>query len=117
MLVVNTANLDNVNTLDGHHISRTDEFGYFIYRYTDDGGDTWSSSFYNISYRQTAIDRNNSFHGKQNEFWNGRCCRSSKVLKFPVACLLLFVYVVTAIISFCCTFSSYCCLARPPARL
>ena len=54
----------------GKAITRTDELGYFIYRYTDDGGATWSPELYNITTRQTAIDRNNSFNGKTSIFWN-----------------------------------------------
>ncbi|EDQ91788.1 uncharacterized protein MONBRDRAFT_22941 [Monosiga brevicollis MX1] len=69
--VLNNANLDNVTTLpDGSPLGRTDELGYFVFRYTDDGGASWSPNFYNISNRQTAIDRNNSFAGRTNIFWN-----------------------------------------------
>eukprot|EP00045_Choanoeca_perplexa_P004307 m.37424 g.37424 ORF g.37424 m.37424 type:complete len:590 (+) comp12499_c0_seq1:1-1770(+) len=69
--VVANANLNNVSELpSGQHITRTDMLGYFVFRYTDDGGTTWNPELYNISYRQTSLDRANTFHGATDIFWN-----------------------------------------------
>lgn len=69
--VITGANLDNITKLpDGEPAKRTDEFGYFVMRWSDDGGATYSKDRVVLPYRTTAIDRGNSFSGKVKEFWN-----------------------------------------------
>lgn len=69
--VVFGANLDNVTSLpEGQHISRTDGIGYFVARWSDDGGETYIKEKLVLPYRLTAIDRGYSWQGKVNQFWN-----------------------------------------------
>jgi hypothetical protein len=63
-------NLDRVHALNGHNISRVDELGHFVLKYSDDGAKTWSKQHYEIPYRQTAVDRANSFGGKTRIMWS-----------------------------------------------
>lgn len=43
--------------------------GPYCYRYSDDGGRTWSKDRYYLPIRQTAADRNNQWGGKIQMFW------------------------------------------------
>jgi hypothetical protein len=52
---------------DGKPI-RYDMQGWFCYRYSDDKGRTWSKQ-YRLPLRETAVDRNNDWHGKLQMFW------------------------------------------------
>eukprot|EP00041_Stephanoeca_diplocostata_P023605 m.582544 g.582544 ORF g.582544 m.582544 type:complete len:792 (-) comp22337_c1_seq16:1784-4159(-) len=64
-------NLDNITHLpDGTACTRTDELGHFVMRYSDDAGRTWSSSRYEVPYRLTPLDFNNSWDGKVKIMWN-----------------------------------------------
>lgn len=49
---------------------RVDSQGYFVFKYTDDHGLTWSSQRYTIPVREMAIDRENPYGGKIRYFWN-----------------------------------------------
>lgn len=49
---------------------RVDSQGHFVFRYTDDGGLTWSPLRYEIPQRLFAIDRENPYEGKILFFWN-----------------------------------------------
>ncbi|XP_065833613.1 uncharacterized protein [Oscarella lobularis] len=63
-------NLDNVTMLpSGKPISRSDELGHFVMRYSDDGGESWSSERYEVPYRLTSIDESNSWLGKVKIMW------------------------------------------------
>jgi hypothetical protein len=44
--------------------------GWLVYRYTDDGGRTWSRSRYRIPIRETKRDRTNDVGGKTQFFWS-----------------------------------------------
>jgi hypothetical protein len=48
---------------------RVDELGWYVYRYSDDGGRTWSKDRFRLPMRVTAVDRNNTFHGSVQLFW------------------------------------------------
>jgi hypothetical protein len=47
---------------------RNDTLGWYVYRYSDDNGVTWSDR-HRIPVRMTRIDRENSFQGKVQLFW------------------------------------------------
>jgi len=49
---------------------RVDSLGYYVFKYSDDGGRTWSSERYPIPSREMDIDRQNPFQGKIRYFWN-----------------------------------------------
>jgi hypothetical protein len=51
-------------------IKRVDSQGYFVFRYSDDHGKTWSSDRYTIPVREFEIDRNNVYGGEIRFFWN-----------------------------------------------
>lgn len=67
--VVYNANLGHVHTLRGKNISRVDELGYFVMKYSDDAALTWSTERLLVPYRETAIDQTNSFGGKTRIMW------------------------------------------------
>ena len=47
-----------------------DSQGYFVFKYSDDHGMTWSSKRYNVPVREMAIDRENPYGGAVRYFWN-----------------------------------------------
>ena len=49
---------------------RVDSQGYFVFKYSDDHGRTWSARRYNIPVREMAIDRENPYGGAIRYFWN-----------------------------------------------
>ncbi|MCY3832361.1 MAG: exo-alpha-sialidase [Chloroflexi bacterium] len=49
---------------------RVDSQGYFVFKYSDDHGRTWSPERYNIPVREMAIDRENPYGGRIRYFWN-----------------------------------------------
>ncbi|NQT38795.1 MAG: tyrosine-type recombinase/integrase [Planctomycetes bacterium] len=48
---------------------RSDCVGWFVYKYSDDHGRTWSKERYRLPMRMTAVDRTNTFQGKVQIFW------------------------------------------------
>jgi len=60
-------NGDNVRTLRGRNI-RADTIGWYAFKYSDDGGRTWSKRR-RLPLRTTACDRANDFKGKVQIFW------------------------------------------------
>jgi hypothetical protein len=60
-------NGDRVSTLHGRKI-RDDVLGWYCYKYTDDGGRSWSERF-RLPMRVTECDRGNDFQGKVQLFW------------------------------------------------
>ena len=48
---------------------RSDCVGWFVYKYSDDNGRTWSPQRYRLPMRMTAVDRTNTFKGKVQIFW------------------------------------------------
>lgn len=69
--VVYNMNLLNVTHFpDGQSFSRDDELGFFVARYSEDGGTTWSTERLTLPQRITSIDRTNSFNGSTLMFWS-----------------------------------------------
>ena len=70
-------NTDNVRSLIGDDppykggvVRRVDSFGHFVFKYSDDNGQSWSSQRYEIPQRDFEIDRKNPYGGKTKFFWN-----------------------------------------------
>ncbi len=49
---------------------RVDTLGDYVFRYTDDGGRTWSRERYVVPVRDFACDRQNLYGGEVRFFWN-----------------------------------------------
>ena len=49
---------------------RVDSLGHFVFKYSDDGGRTWSPKRYDVPMRTFEIDRRNPYQGKLKFFWN-----------------------------------------------
>ncbi|MCY4595595.1 MAG: hypothetical protein OXC19_12475 [Bryobacterales bacterium] len=49
---------------------RVDSLGYFVFKYSDDGGESWSRDRHTIAVREFDIDRNNAYQGQIRFFWN-----------------------------------------------
>jgi len=49
---------------------RVDSQGYFVFKYSDDHGRSWSDDRYTLPIREMAIDRQNAYEGKVQFFWN-----------------------------------------------
>ena len=70
-------NLDNVREVkaeksaypDGY-CKRVDSMGYFVFKYSEDQGKSWSDKRYIIDMREMQIDRENPYQGKIRFFWN-----------------------------------------------
>jgi hypothetical protein len=62
-------NGDRISTLGKRKNIRDDTFGWYVYKYTDDGGRTWSKRRYRLPVRVTACDRTNDWKGKVQLFW------------------------------------------------
>lgn len=74
----NTDRVPEVKTEEGSGIApfkRVDSLGDYVFKYSDDGGLTWSAKRYTIPVREFACDRENVYGGKIRFFWNvGRPC-------------------------------------------
>jgi hypothetical protein len=66
----NSDNLREVLADDGSTFRRVDSLGYFVFKYTDDGGRTWSQDRQVVDVREMEIDRRNPYKGKVRFFWN-----------------------------------------------
>jgi hypothetical protein len=70
----NTDNLREVIGDDppyaGGKMKRVDCQGYFVFKYSDDHGRSWSERRYEIPVREMEIDRRNPYQGKVRFFWN-----------------------------------------------
>lgn len=49
---------------------RVDSLGYFVFKYSDDGGRSWSRDRHTIAVREFDIDRHNAYQGRIRFFWN-----------------------------------------------
>ena len=49
---------------------RVDSLGHFVFKFSDDGGQTWSPKRYDIPQRSMDIDRKNPYGGSLKFFWN-----------------------------------------------
>ena len=56
-------------TIPGGKIGRTDCQGFFVMRYSDDSGQSWSAERIKVPYRTTPVDRGNEFGGAVKEMW------------------------------------------------
>jgi hypothetical protein len=70
----NTENLREVRADDppypGGVCRRVDSLGAFVYRFSDDGGRTWSARRWEIPVRPFSIDRENPYQGRVRFFWS-----------------------------------------------
>ena len=70
----NTDNLREVLADDppftGGKCSRVDSLGYFVCKYSDDHGRSWSARRYPLPMREMDIDRKNPYGGSIRYFWN-----------------------------------------------
>lgn len=71
----NSGNVRRVEREDGGSYARVDCLGDYVFRYSDDGGITWSAERYPVPIRPFHCDRTNIYGGKIRFFWNvGRPC-------------------------------------------
>ena len=49
---------------------RVDSLGHYVFKFSDDGGRTWSADRYEVPVREFASDRWNVYNGKLRFFWN-----------------------------------------------
>ncbi|MBI4328188.1 MAG: exo-alpha-sialidase, partial [Chloroflexi bacterium] len=61
-------NGDQVETLGSRRI-RADMLGWYVFRFSDDQGRTWSKERYRLPVRVTACDRANDWAGQVQIFW------------------------------------------------
>lgn len=66
----NRDDLREIPRIDGKMEKRVDTLGYFVFKYSDDHGLTWSAARTEIPVRETAIDRENITGGKVRFFWH-----------------------------------------------
>ena len=66
----NDKNLRSVNDERGKPIRRVDTLGALVFKYSDDGGRTWSPKRFEVPIRTTEIDRKNVYGGKVKFFWS-----------------------------------------------
>lgn len=66
----NTDNTREIKREDMGVYTRVDSQGHYVFRYSDDGGLTWSAQRYEIPIRAFAWDRQNIYGGKIRFFWN-----------------------------------------------
>ena len=64
-----TYNGYDVRTFPNGTVIRADTHGWFVYRYSDDDGRSWSQR-YRLPMRVTACDRSNNWKGKNQMFWS-----------------------------------------------
>lgn len=62
-------NGDRVNQLGDKVGIRADTLGWYVYKYSDDNGRSWSSRRFRLPIRHTAMDRTNAFKGQVQMFW------------------------------------------------
>jgi hypothetical protein len=66
-------NGDNRRTVifdSGKELVRVDTLGHYVFRYSDDGGATWSEQRTEIPVREFDIDRENPYKGETRFFWS-----------------------------------------------
>lgn len=61
-------NGDGIHSLNGKRI-RADMLGWYVFKYSDDHGQTWSKERQRLPLRLTACDRTNDWQGKVQIFW------------------------------------------------
>ncbi|AUD00646.1 exo-alpha-sialidase [Spirosoma pollinicola] len=70
-------NTDNIRAVKGDNppykdgvVKRVDSQGYFVFKYSDDNGKSWSTKRTTIPIRNFKIDLENPYQGKIQYFWN-----------------------------------------------
>ena len=66
----NADNLRQVLAEDGQYLKRVDTLGKLVFKYSDDGGHSWSVDRFEVPIRSFAIDRGNVYAGKHQFFWS-----------------------------------------------
>ena len=67
----NTDNTREILSHDGKtRFNRVDCQGHYVFKYSDDNGNTWSSKRYDIPVRSFQCDLENVYGGKNRFFWN-----------------------------------------------
>ena len=85
-------NTDNIRELKADnppystgYTKRMDSFGYYVFKYSDDHGRSWSQKRYTIPVREFEIDRNNVYGGKIRFFWNtGKPITHENIAYLPI---------------------------------
>ena len=67
--VYNANNLREVIASTDYARKRVDTLGHYVFRFSDDGGRTWSPERYRIPIRTFDIDRENPYEGDVQFFW------------------------------------------------
>ncbi len=62
-------NGDRIDTLRDRKGIRADMLGWYVYKYSDDNGRTWSPCRFRLPVRQTQMDRENDFGGEVQMLW------------------------------------------------
>jgi hypothetical protein len=62
-------NGDRVDTLGERTGIRADMLGWYVYKYSDDHGRTWSEKRWRLPVRHTEYDRINDWNGEVQMFW------------------------------------------------
>ncbi|MCC6355425.1 MAG: hypothetical protein IT577_16160 [Verrucomicrobiae bacterium] len=66
----NTDRVPEVKREDKGAYKRVDSLGHYVFKFSDDGGRTWSAKRYEVPIREFECDRNNVYGGKLRFFWN-----------------------------------------------
>jgi hypothetical protein len=66
----NTDRLKSVKTEDGRVFKRVDTMGYYVFKYSDDHGRSWSEKRHVVPVREFEVDRKNVYGGAVRFFWN-----------------------------------------------
>ena len=66
----NADNLRQVLAEDGQYLKRVDTLGKLVFKFSDDGGHSWSVDRFEVPIRSFAIDRSNVYEGKHQFFWS-----------------------------------------------
>jgi hypothetical protein len=61
-------NGDKIHSLGDRKNIREDMLGWYCFKYSDDGGKSWSKR-YRLPVRETSLDRNNDWQGKVQILW------------------------------------------------
>lgn len=67
--VYNADNLREVIASTEYARNRVDTLGHYVFRYSDDGGRTWSVERHRVPIRTFEIDRENPYGGEVHFFW------------------------------------------------
>jgi len=62
-------NGDGIDSLNARKGIRADMLGWYVYKYSDDNGRTWSDRRFRLPVRMTEVDRHNNWNGRVQMFW------------------------------------------------